>query len=117
MAGTTRSSSPASIRSHDRITFEGDRTLTDKKMGFTDPWVTLTVTLQSGEKKSVIIGNEKVAMRWVRNPDNKKVVFTLYGYGFDGLNPELAVLKEVTPASGMDSAGVPAGRTSQKPVK
>ena len=76
------------------VTWEGNMTLTDSAMGLTRPSVGLIVTLANGQAKSLIIGRNKVAMKWIRNPDMPKITFTAYAYTMHVFDPCLAGLRD-----------------------
>jgi len=83
-----------SIAQFKTVSWEGNMTLTDSAMGFTRPSEKLTVSLANGVTKSLIIGGDKVAMKWIRNPDMPKITFTAYAYTMHMLDPGLAGLEE-----------------------
>ncbi len=75
------------------VSWEGNMALTDSAMGFNRPSVVLTATLANGQEQTLIIGGDKVAMKWIRNPAMPKLTFTAYSYTMHNFNPGLAGLK------------------------
>jgi hypothetical protein len=75
------------------VSWEGNMTLTDSAMGLARPSLELTATLSNGAVKTLIIGGDKVAMKWIRNPDMPKITFTAYEYTMRMFDPGLAGLK------------------------
>jgi hypothetical protein len=73
--------------------FEGDTSLSEKTMGFDKPSLMIELTLTDGGTRKLIVGNDKVAMKWVRSAEKPDITFTLYSYNIDGFNPGLALLK------------------------
>jgi hypothetical protein len=75
--------------------FEGDSKLSERDMGFDRPATITTVTLSTGESKTVIVGSkDKAAMKWVRNPEKPEVTFTVYAYTLAGSNPGTVYFKD-----------------------
>jgi hypothetical protein len=61
--------------------FEQDTTISPDSLGFTRPFLRVTVSMENGEQKTVLVGNEKGSegKRWVRTPE-KPVTFLIYKY-------------------------------------
>jgi hypothetical protein len=76
--------------------FETDRTLTPDSMGFTKPKLAISVTMQNGETKTVMVGKKKGTSGnyWAKNPENTKAVFLIQEYNFNNLNKGLKDLKD-----------------------
>jgi hypothetical protein len=77
--------------------FETDRALTPDSMGFTKPKLVVSVTLQNGETKTVIIGKKKGSsgQYWAKNPENTKAIFLIQEYNINNINFGPAALKDV----------------------
>ena len=85
-----------SLANLNAVEFEGNTSLSEEAMGFARSPLALTVTLQNGDTKTVFVGKDKVAMKWVRNPEKPNVTFTVYDYTLAGFNPRLAYLKDTS---------------------
>ncbi|HUI93956.1 MAG TPA: DUF4340 domain-containing protein [Chitinivibrionales bacterium] len=101
--------------------FENDTTISKDSLGFTKPYLTVTVALENGEKKTVIVGNEKGSegKRWVRTPD-KPVTFLIYKYNVDNLDKSVNALRgieEKKPAQPVKPAPAQQKKTEKKEKK
>jgi hypothetical protein len=76
--------------------FEEDTAISTDSMGFTKPFLTVTVSLENGEKKTVVVGNEKGSegKRWIRTPD-KDVTFLIYKYNVESLDRSVNALRGI----------------------
>jgi hypothetical protein len=91
--------------------FETDKALTPDSMGFSKPKLVVSVTLQNGETKTVVIGKKKGSMYWAKNPENTKAVFLIQEYQFNNLNQGVNSFKDVPPPP------APAKKEEAKPAK
>jgi Domain of unknown function (DUF4340) len=73
-----------------------DAALSDDSMGFAKPYCTVAVSMENGDKKTVIIGKQKAAdgRRWVRTPD-KNATFLIPKYSVDNLDRSINGLKGI----------------------
>jgi hypothetical protein len=73
-----------------------DAALSDDSMGFAKPYCTVTVSMENGDKKAVIIGKEKATdgRRWVRTPD-KNATFLIPKYNVESLDRSVNGLKGI----------------------
>jgi hypothetical protein len=77
---------------------EENTSISEDSLGFKKPYLTISVTLEGGDKKTVIIGNEKGSegKRWIRTPD-KPATFLVYKYNIDNLDRSLNDLRGIEP--------------------
>jgi hypothetical protein len=71
-----------------------DAPLSDDSMGFAKPYCTVTVALENGDKKVVVIGKKKGTdeKRWIRTPD-KSATFLVAKYTVESLDRSINNLK------------------------
>lgn len=76
--------------------FEEDTTISSDSLGFTRPFLRVTVSLENGEQKTVFVGNEKGSegKRWVHTPD-KPVTFLIYKYNVENLDRSVNALRGI----------------------
>ena len=81
--------------------FESDTAISADSMGFAKQNLIVTATLQSGETKTVIVGNKKgtTSQYWAKNPENTKAIFLIAEYNINNLNQGLSALKDVPEAA------------------
>jgi hypothetical protein len=67
--------------------FEEDTAISVDSLGFTKPYLKVTVSLENGDKKNIVVGNEKGSegKRWVRTPE-KPVTFLVYKSNVENLD-------------------------------
>jgi len=106
----------ANLANLNTVEFEGNTSLSEEAMGFVRPPIKLCVTLKNGVTKTVIVGKDKVAMKWVRNPEKPLVTFTVYSYTLAAFNPGLAYLMDTT-ATGAQSPVEAAKSALEKDIK
>lgn len=75
--------------------WETDATLTDSAMGFAEPELRATVTLEGGVEHTVIVGTkeEKGDKFWVRTPAREGITFRVGNYNIDKLDKGIDELK------------------------
>jgi len=98
-----------------------DAALTDDSMGFAKPYCTVTVALENGDKKTVIIGKEKASdgRRWARSPD-KTATFLVPKYSVESLDRSINGLKgieEKKPETKSAASKIPAKKKKATPKK
>jgi hypothetical protein len=73
-----------------------DAALSDDSMGFAKPYCTVTVSMENGDKKTVVLGKQKASdgRRWVRTPD-KNATFLIPKYSVDNLDRSINGLKGI----------------------
>jgi len=75
--------------------FEENTALTDDSLGFTNPSLTVTASLENGDKKSLIFGKDKNSgKRWVRTSGNP-TTFIVDKYLFDNVNKTVNALRGI----------------------
>jgi hypothetical protein len=76
--------------------FEEDTSISADSLGFTRPFLRVTVSMENGEQKTIIVGNQKGSegKRWVRTPD-KPVTFIIYKYNIENLDRSLNALRGI----------------------
>jgi hypothetical protein len=76
--------------------FEEDTAISSDSLGFTKPFLRVTVSMENGEQKTVAVGNEKGSegKRWVRTPD-KPVTFLIYKYNVENLDRSVNALRGI----------------------
>ena len=76
--------------------FEDDTALSVDSLGFAKPFLTVTLSFENGDKKTVVIGNEKGSegKRWVRSSD-KVATFLVYKYTIDNIDRSLNALRGI----------------------
>ncbi len=76
--------------------FENDTSLSADSLGFAKPYLRVTVSFENGDRKTVLVGNEKGTQgkRWVRTPD-KQVTFLVYKYNIDNIDQSVNALRGI----------------------
>ncbi len=99
--------------------FEEDTAISADSLGFSKPFLRVTLAFENGDKKTVLIGNEKGSenKRWVRTSD-KPATFLVPKYNIDNIDRSLNALRGI-PEKKPDSAQAkgPAAAKKSKKVK
>jgi hypothetical protein len=76
--------------------FEEDTVISSDSLGFSKPFLRVTVSMENGEQKTVFVGNEKGSegKRWVRTPE-KPVTFLIYKYNAENLDRSVNALRGI----------------------
>ncbi len=76
--------------------FEEDTAITADSLGFTKPFLQVSLSFENGDRKSVFIGNEKGSegKRWVRSSD-KSATFLIYKYNIENIDRSLNALRGI----------------------
>jgi|WetSurMetagenome_2_1015567.scaffolds.fasta_scaffold00051_26 hypothetical protein len=110
--------------------FEDDTSISADSMGFTKPYLQVSLSFENGDRKVVTVGNEKGSQgkRWVRVSD-KPATFLIYKYSIENIDRSVNALrgipeKKPEPAPKITPAGAkngnkktPAKKTSAKTAK
>jgi hypothetical protein len=94
--------------------WETDSELTDSAMGFTEPELIATVSLDGGAERTLIVGKKKESPEnyWVRTPDKPGVTFRVSTYTIGKLDKNLQDLKAEQPTGGESASEEPADAAS-----
>lgn len=88
--------------------WETNAQLTDKDMGFAEPELTVTVGLEGGGERTIVIGKlvENQSKFWVRNPELPGVTFFVSSYTIETLDKNVEALSAAEEIA-QDSASAP----------
>jgi hypothetical protein len=76
--------------------FENDTAISADSLGFAKPFLKITLSFENGDKKTVVVGNEKGSegKRWVRSSE-KPATFLVFKYTIDNIDRSLNALRGI----------------------
>ncbi len=100
--------------------FEENAALSPDSLGFSKPYLRVTLSFENGDKKTVLVGNEKGSegKRWVRTPE-KPATFLVYKYNIDNVDRSVNALRgipEKKPEPAAAKAKPALKKSNKKPV-